>query len=201
MGKFCIQYCIQFVYILFAYSLLYSFVFVHLNISNITYRFYSTMQELRNATIFPPQEAFFNKLKQQHISDDDYNSSKSLFESKQAAGEWKDMSDYLRYYNLLDVEPLVQAITICFDNYAKFFNVDSCSRMSLPSIGFEAMYQMHDQALPFVFTFNDKNAENLTKRLKRKINPIRELFREQVVGGLSTVFHRYVIIYSVWMYN
>ena len=159
----------------------------------ITYRFYSTMQQLRNATSFPPKQAFFNKLKQQHISEEDYDSSKSLFESKQAAGEWRNMSDYLKYYNLLDVEPLVQAITICFDNYAKFFNVDACSRMSLPSIGFEAMYRMHDQCLPFVFTFNDKNAEKLTERLKRKIHPIRELFRGQVVGGLSTVFHRYGI--------
>ena len=148
------------------------------------------MEQLRTATSFPPKEAFFNKLKQQNISEEDYNSSKSLYQSKQAAGEWKNMSDYLRYYNLLDVEPLVQAITICFDNYAKFFNVDSCSRMSLPSIGFEAMYLMHDQDLPFVFTFNDKNAEKLSERLERKINPIRELFREQVVGGLSTVFHR-----------
>ena len=159
------------------------------------------MEQIRNAISFPPIEAFFNKLKQQHISEDDYNSSKSLYESKQAAGEWKNMSDYLRYYNLLDVEPLVQAITICFDNYAKFFNVDSCSRMSLPSIGFEAMYRMHDQALPYVYTFNDKNVKKIEKSLKRQINPVRKMFREQVVGGLSTVFHRYVIIYSVWMYN
>ena len=152
------------------------------------------MQQLRTTTSFPTKDAFFNKLKQQHISEDDYNSSKSLFESKQAAGEWKSMGDYLRYYNLLDVEPLVQAITICFDNYAKFFNVDACSRMSLPSIGFEAMYRMHDQCLPFVFTFNDKNAKKIGDYLKRMVKPIREVFREQVIGGLSTVFHRYGIV-------
>ena len=152
------------------------------------------MQQLRTATSFPTKDAFFNKLKQQHISEDDYNSSKSLFESKQAAGEWRNMGDYLKYYNLLDVEPLVQAITSCFDNYAKFFNVDACSRMSLPSIGFEAMYRMHDQCLPFVFTFNDKNVKKIQDYLKRKVKPIRELFREQVVGGLSTVFHRYGIV-------
>ena len=156
------------------------------------------MQQIRNAISFPPKQAFFNKLKQQHISDDDYNSSKSLFQSKQAAGEWKNMGDYLKYYNLLDVEPLVQAITICFDNYAKFFNVDACSRMSLPSIGFEA-HAMHDQCLPFVFTFNDKNAKKIGDYLKRMVKPIREVFREQVIGGLSTVFHRY-IRYSVQVY-
>ena len=154
------------------------------------------MQQLRSATSFPPKEAFYNKLKQQHIAEDDYKSSKLLFESKQAAGEWRNMGDYLKYYNLLDVEPLVQAITICFDNYAKFFNVDPCSRMSLPSIGFEAMYRLYDQSLPFVFTSNDKKkkgkkVKKIEEYLKRKIKPIRELFREQVIGGLSTVFHRY----------
>ena len=148
------------------------------------------MQQIRNSTSFPPKEAFYNKLKQQHISEDDYNTSKSLFESKQAAGEWKNMADYLRYYNLLDVEPLVQALTSCFDNYAKFFNVDAGSRLSLPSIGFEAMYRMHDQDLPFVYTFNDKNAKKIEKSLKKMVDPIRRVFRKQVVGGLSTVFHR-----------
>ena len=163
------------------------------------------MQQIRNATSFPAKEAFFNTLKQQHIAEDDYSSCKSLFESKQAAGEWRNMGDYLRYYNLLDVEPLVQAITICFDNYAKFFNVDACSRMSLPSIGFEAMYRMHDQALPFVFTSNDKKkkgkkVKKIEEYLNHKIKPVRELFREQVIGGLSTVFHRYIQynLYGIW---
>ena len=139
------------------------------------------MQQLRSATSFPPKEAFYNKLKQQHISEEDYNSSKSLFESKQAAGEWTSMADYLKYYNLLDVEPLVEAIQTCFENYAKFFNVDAGSRMSLPSISFEAMYRMHDQCLPFVFTFTKKSGE-----------PVRKLFRQVITGGLTTVLHRYI---------
>ena len=140
------------------------------------------MKQLRNCKSFPPKEAFFNNMKQQEIDDDLYNSSKAIFESKQAAGEWHSMADYLQYYNLLDVEPLVQALTTCFDNYAKFFNVDACSRMSLPSISFQAMYKLHDQALPFVFTFNQNRG-----------NPVRKTFRDIVTGGLSTVFHRYRI--------
>ena len=148
------------------------------------------MQQLRTASSFSPKQAFFNKMKQEHIDDDTYNACKSLYESKLAAGEWNNMSDYLKYYNLLDVEPLVQAIQTCFNNYAKFFNVDACSRMSLPSIGFAAMYKMHDQSMPFVFSFNDKICINIGKKLKRLLAPIRQTFRQQVVGGLSTVFHR-----------
>ena len=157
------------------------------------------MEQLRKSTNFPPKEAFFNKMKQQHISEDLYNTSKSLFESKQAAGEWTSMADYLKYYNLLDVEPLVEAIQTCFENYAKFFNVDAGSRMSLPSISFEAMYSLYDQLLPFVFTFNDKKkkekkVKKIEEDLKSKIKPVRELFREQVIGGLTTVLHRYTVL-------
>lgn len=137
------------------------------------------MKQLRNSTSFPPKYAFFNQMKQQEIDDELYNTSKSLYQEKIAAGEWKNMADYLKYYNLLDVEPLVQALSICFDNYAKFFNVDACSRMSLPSIGFQAMYKLHDQSLPFVYTFNKKRGDS-----------IRQTFRDVLTGGLSTVFHR-----------
>ena len=138
------------------------------------------MNELRQATIFPPKEVFFNKIKQQHVDEDVYNTSKAVFESKQAAGEWSTMADYLQYYNLLDVVPLVQAITTCFENYRKFFNVDACSRLSLPSISFQAMYQLYDQTLPHVFTFNAAG------------DSIRQTFRDIVTGGLSTVLHRLV---------
>ena len=115
---------------------------------------------------------------QRNIDDDLYYSSKSIYQAKIAAGEWNNMTDYLKYYNLLDVEPLVQALTICFHNYAKFFDVDACSNMSLPSISYQAMYKLHDQSLPFVFSFNEAG------------DCIRRLFRETLTGGLSTVFHR-----------
>ena len=135
------------------------------------------MEELRKSYQFPSKEAFFNKMKQQHIDDDIYNSSKAVFDEK-IANEWTSMADYLRYYNLLDVEPLVQALQTCFDNYAKFFGVDANSRLSLPSIGFQAMYKLFDQSLPFAYSFNVTG------------DSVRRTFREQVVGGLSTVFHR-----------
>ena len=147
------------------------------------FRFYSTLDKVRQSKTFPPKQAFYNKLKQQHIDEDVYNNSKAVFDNKIAAGEWSSMSDYLKFYNLLDVVPLVQALSTCFDNYAKFFNVDACSRLSLPSIGFQAMYQLFDQKLPFVYTFNTTG------------DCVRQLFRDQVLGGLSTVFHR--LVYTV----
>ena len=86
------------------------------------------MEELRRSNEFPPKEAFYNTINQKHVDDDVYEASKTVFESKIAAGEWNNMGDYLKYYNLLDVEPLVEALSTCFDNYKKFFNVDAISR-------------------------------------------------------------------------
>ena len=117
-------------------------------------------------------------MKQQNVDNNIYNTSKAVFNNKIASGEWTSMADYLKYYNLLDVEPLVQALQTCFDNYAKFFGVDANSRLSLPSIGFQAMYKLFDQSLPFTFSFNVTG------------DSVRRTFREQVIGGLSTVFHR-----------
>ena len=134
------------------------------------------MTELRQADTFPSKESFFNKIKQENVDEDVYNASKAVFESKQAAGEWTTMADYLKYYNLLDVEPLVQALTTCFDNYAKFFNVDANSSLSLPSIGFQAMYKLFDQSLPFVFSFNKTG------------DPVRRLFETKWLVDLALYF-------------
>ena len=88
------------------------------------------------------------------------------------------MSDYLKYYNLLDVEPLKIALTNCFDNYMKYFKVDGLSKLSLPSIGFQSMYRLFDAKLPFVWSFNKIG------------DKVRQMFRSEVIGGLSTVLHR-----------
>ena len=135
------------------------------------------MESIRS-TQFPARKEFFNHFQQKHIDQQTYESAKQLYESKIASNEWKNMSDYLRHYNLLDVEPLVQALQSCFQNYSKYFHVDPMSKLSLPSIAFEAMYSLFDEKLPFVYSFNDFG------------DPIRQLFRDNVIGGLSTVFHR-----------
>ena len=131
-----------------------------------------------NTRVFPPKEAFFNQFQQKHIDENDYEGARQMFNSKIASGEWKNMGCFLKFYNLLDVVPLVHAIQNCFQSYAKYFNIDPMRYLSLPSIGFDAMYNLFDQNLPYVFSFSAIGDE------------IRQLFRDNVVGGLSTVFHR-----------
>ena len=105
------------------------------------------MEELKSCTTFPPKTAFFSKLKQADVDDQTYADAKIMYETKIATSEWKNMSDYLRHYNMLDVVPLVEALKSCFHNYAKFFDVDACSKLSLPSIGFNAKIAFENYAL------------------------------------------------------
>ena len=138
------------------------------------------MAQLNSCVVFPPKQAFYNEIQQMPINDNDYEDVRKLFNTKIAENKWKNMSDYLKYYNLLDVEPLVDALKSCFSNYDKFFDIDALRYLSLPSIGFQSMYNVYDQNLPFVFSFNKIGDE------------VRKLFRDNVLGGLSTVFHRFV---------
>ena len=138
------------------------------------------MAQLNSCVVFPPKEAFYNEIQQKDIDVNDYEDVKNMFNLKISTKQWSSMADYLRYYNLLDVEPLVDALKTCFSSYAKFFDIDALRYLSLPSIGFQSMYNVYDQSLPFVFSFNKIGDD------------VRKLFRSNVLGGLSTVFHRFV---------
>ena len=72
------------------------------------------MAQLNSCVVFPPKDAFYNEIQQMPINDNDYEDVRKLFNSKIAENKWKNMSDYLKYYNLLDVEPLVDALKSCF---------------------------------------------------------------------------------------
>ena len=182
MGKFITCFSLHVDYI---FQYMYSCMFI--TCTDIFHRLYSSIEELRATTEFPRPEQFFNKLKQEDIDANLYNDAKTLYESqlalpKEHPEKWFHMGDYLKYYNLLDVVPLVQALQTCFKNYHKYFKVDALSALSLPSIGFSAMYKLFDQCLPYVYSFNNS----------KLATDSRQHFRDNVEGGLTTVPHRLV---------
>ena len=67
----------------------------------------------------PPQEAFYSRLKNEHISDDDY----SLCQVPLRDNRMKTMRDFLMWYNNLDVVPFLDAIDKQFAFY-KQQNID-----------------------------------------------------------------------------
>ena len=92
-------------------------------------RYFSSIEDIRTTIEFPPKSAFYSKLKQTEVSDDEYNDSKRLYESRLSLPDdhpekWRNFADFLKFYNMLDVRPLVQALSICFRKFKEFFHVD-----------------------------------------------------------------------------
>ena len=100
-----------------------------LHLFQFEFRYFSSIEEIRSTVEFPPKSAFFSKLKQAEVDEEEYNESKNLYESRRSLPDghpdkWTNFGDFLKYYNLLDVRPLVQALSICFRKFREFFNVD-----------------------------------------------------------------------------
>ena len=99
---------------------------------------YMSSYEVFKEPSFPPQSAFFNKLKDEELSDEDYQRGKSLFEEFGC----KNMLDYMLLYVKAD------SLLLCdiFENFRDlcmlYYGLDPCHYFSLPGFGFDAMLKM-----------------------------------------------------------
>ena len=78
---------------------------------------------------------------QREINDEIFDESKAEYERRRALPDsdpekMRSMLDWLRYYQLLDTGPLVQALDNCFDKLYELFQIDSHLNLSLPKISF-----------------------------------------------------------------
>ena len=147
--------------------------------------FFDSIESITAYTDFPPKSAFFNSLKQTEVDDDDYESAKLEYENRKMLPSHdprhiKNMSCWLAHYNSLDVEPLVEAINNSFQKFHELFAVDPNIELSLPTIAYKAMFQLADMNLPKCFTFDMQR------------DHIRQLHRDNIIGGLSSVYHRHI---------
>ena len=144
---------------------------------------FSNIESMRETLDFPDQSAFYSKLKQSGPTNEDYNNAKELYNERFRLPDghpdkWDNFSAYLKWYNSQDVGPLVVALSNSFKKFYEFFGVDPLTKLSLPSIAFEASFSMFDQSLPYVSTFSKQSDE------------VRKLFRSNVIGGISNIYHR-----------
>lgn len=147
------------------------------------YSFFNSIESVSNQKSFPPKDAFKSELKKLEIDDETYKTAKQEYERRQALSnddpdKIHTFLDWLRYYNLMDVKPLLKAIEICFENFHSYFKSDPMLHFSLPSLAFKAMFANYNKADPLIFSFNEGR--------------IRKLFRDNIVGGLTNCFHRHV---------
>ena len=123
----------------------------------------------------PSKEAFYNSLKQSHITDEAYETAQNLWKDR----EMKTFKDYLIAYNAADCEPFIEAIQkqkACFrEKGLHLFDY-----VSIPGLTEKLLH---------------KNAPSGTwfSSISKKDADLYEQFNRALQGGPSIIFHRYCV--------
>ena len=137
------------------------------------YEYMDRLEKLDD-TVLPPKEAFFSRLKNEGISDEDYASCQEAW----CDNDMTTLRDFLVWYNNRDVVPFLQAIDRQFDFYQQR-GIDMFKQgISIP--GLTLLYLFNDLPEKTYFTiFNEKNKD------------LHDLVKDNICGGPSIIFHRY----------
>jgi len=103
------------------------------------YDWVSSINQLKNQSIFPEKKSFHNILLNSDISDEDYLNGLKVFNS---FPHIKNMADYMQFYCDLDVFLLCEVFNKFRDLAIKDFELDPCRYLSLPSFAFSSMLRM-----------------------------------------------------------
>ena len=137
------------------------------------YEYMDDLHKLEDRAL-PPQAAFFSRLKNEGISNDDYARCKSV---------WRDngmetLREYLIWYNNRDVTPFLDAIAKQAGFY-KQHNID----MFKDGISVPGLSLLH--------LFNDLPNDTYFTVFNRTNSDLHELVKDNIVGGPAIIFHRY----------
>ena len=144
---------------------------------------FTDIKQLEMTTTFPTPDAFYSSLKNEAVDPNVYIAAKNEFERRLSLqndhpDKMTSFKCWLKYYNDLDVQPMIEAINNSFKAFHKFFDVDPTVNLTLPSIAYRAMFNSYDKKLPLAYSFSNR------------FDHVRRLFRENQVGGLTNVFQR-----------
>lgn len=130
---------------------------------------YATSYSIFSEPSLPSKDAFYNQLKEEDISDKDYERAQMIFKETNC----KSLQDYMELYVKTD------ALILCdiFENFRElclnYYNLDPCHYMSLPAFSWDAMLKMTGVELEYMtdidqYTFVENNLR----------------------GGVTTINHR-----------
>ena len=137
------------------------------------YEYMDDLQKLEDR-VLPPQAAFFSRLKNEGISNDDYALCQAV---------WRDngmetLREYLIWYNNRDVTPFLDAISKQFAFY-RDRDIDMFKDgISVPGLSLLHLFNDLPNDTNFV-TFNRTNSD------------LHKLVKDNIVGGPAIIFHRY----------
>ena len=137
------------------------------------YEYMDDLQKLEDR-VLPPQSAFFSRLKNEGISNDDYARCQAV---------WRDngmetLREYLIWYNNRDVTPFLDAISKQFAFY-RDRDIDMFKDgISVPGLSLLHLFNDLPNDTNFV-TFNRTNSD------------LHKLVKDNIVGGPAIIFHPY----------
>ena len=137
------------------------------------YEYMDDLQKLEDR-VLPPQSAFFSRLKNEGISNDDYARCQAV---------WRDngmetLREYLIWYNNRDVTPFLDAIAKQFAFYR-----DRDIDMFKDGISVPGLSLLH--------LFNDLPNDTYFVTFNRTNSDLHQLVKDNIVGGTAIIFHRY----------
>ena len=137
------------------------------------YEYMDDLHKLEDRAL-PPQAAFFSRLKNEGISNDDYARCQAVWRNNQMT----TMRDYLVWYNNRDVTPFLEAIAKQFAFYHDRGIDMFKDGMSVPG-------------LSLLHLFNDLPNDTYFTVFNRTNSDLHELVKDNIVGGPAIIFHRY----------
>ena len=137
------------------------------------YEYMDDLHKLEDRAL-PPQAAFFSRLKNEGISNDDYARCQAVWRNNQMT----TMRDYLVWYNNRDVTPFLEAIAKQFAFYH-----DRGTDMFKDGISVPGLSLLH--------LFNDLPNDTYFTVFNRTNSDLHELVKDNIVGGPAIIFHRY----------
>ena len=169
---------------------------------------YFTSAEQLDETTLPPYETFYSTIKSCNILEEEHTAFQKLIDQEKLEQEalqtlrlstkpktgpenyqwlqqlwvenqWSTFADYLKWYNNLDVTPMIQAIENMNEFY-KNIHIDFIHQaISIPGVAMRVCFNSITDPTAEFHLFNPKNKD------------IYQLFKQNIVGGPSIIFNRY----------
>ena len=137
------------------------------------YEWFDSVEKL-NHTSLPDHSDFFSSLKQTNISEEAYAFCQKVWENQKMT----TFKDFLKWYNILDVEPFVEAVEK-MRNFFEEYGVDLFKEtLSVPGVARKMVFKSIENRAFFALP-------------SKKFADIHDTFKKNIVGGPSLVFHRY----------
>ncbi|CAH3132563.1 unnamed protein product [Porites lobata] len=137
------------------------------------YEWLDSLDKLDHPSL-PPHDAFFSTLKNENISKEDYQYCQQVWSDH----NMQTFKDFLIWYNNLDVQPFCEALEkMCA--FWKDKKIDMLRQgISIPGVTLTYLFTTLESGI-FFSLFDEKNKD------------LYYLFKKNMVGGPSIIFHRY----------